>query len=295
MANEFVSIVIPSARPDRVTATVRSLQVQSIPRSMYEIIVVTPDPCELSCHLGAEVRFVSSGQLFPPGKMRNLGAEHALGNFLCFFDDDCLAPDTFLEHMTHILQAQASVGAVGCRVVAHDNTFWDRCADQALFTAYQGRKAGMVSGLGSAAMVVRSEAFRAAGGFDEVLKASEDWDLSLKLREHGWKCHFTIATEVRHDHRRGGFFSILHSAWNSGRDSGLIVQKRHPISTSRVARYMVLADKIHLYWLAILPYASLMTIAWLINSPVSMFPCLPVVFLSRLAYQLGVFKSLRNG
>lgn len=293
MGNEIISVIIPSGRPERVAVTVHSLLAQNLLPDMYEIIVVTPDCDALPKDLPAEVRVISSGRLFPPGRMRNIGAREARGGYLCFLDDDCQAPENLLEHMVYILQKREHVGAVGCRVVACDGTFWNRCADQALFTSYQARKAGVTAGLGSAALAVRREAFAAAGGFDEELMASEDWDFSLKLRERGWQCWFAPEIEVRHDHRRGSFRKILHAAWQYGRTSGLAVQLRHGDAISWVARLMVAAARKRIYWLLMLPYSGFLTLVWLFEArPVKMLPCLPVLFLARLSYQCGVFKSL---
>lgn len=296
MSNDRISIIIPSGRPDRVVKTVRSLLIQSLPRKAYEIIVVTPDSNALQKDFPVGVRVISTGLLVPPGGMRNRGAGEARGQYLCFIDDDCMAPESFIEHLTYILQNKESVGAVGCRVVAYNTTFWNLCADQALFTAYQAKKAGCVAGLGSAALFVRRDAFAAVGGFDEKLMASEDWDFSLKLREQGWQCWFAPEIEVLHDHRRGSFKDILHTAWRYGRSSGMTVQQRHRQSISWVARMMVSAAGKKIYWLFILPYSFFLTLVWLFETrPIRLLPCLPVIFFARLSYQFGVLKALQEG
>lgn len=295
MSNDFISIIIPSGRPDRVVGTIGSLLVQSVPRGMYEIIVVTPDSAVLQNDFPAEVRVVTTGSLFPPGCMRNIGAREARGGYLFFIDDDCLAPENLLECLTNILKTKDQVGAAGCRVIASDATFWNHCADQALFTAYQAKKAGFTVGLGSAALAVRQDVFTAVGGFDEELMASEDWDFSLKLREQGWRCWFAPAIEVRHDHRRGNFQAILRAAWQYGRASGLIVQQRHKKAVSWFARVMLAAANKKMYWLLMLPYSCFLTLVWLFETrPIKLLPCLPVVLFARLSYQCGVFKSLQE-
>lgn len=295
MSSKFISVIIPSGRPDRVGETVRSLTCQTLAQEMYEIIIVTPDADSPKGEYQKVARVVLTGQLFPPGRMRNFGASEARGEYLFFLDDDCQAPVNFLEHMACILDEKAQVGAVGCRVVTCDATFWNRCADHALFTAYQAGRAGCVAGLGSAALAVKREAFIAAGGFDEQLMASEDWDLSLKLGKLGWLCWFAPEIEVRHDHRRGSFQTILRNAWRYGRASGLTVQQRHKDSVSWVARLMVWAAQRKIYWLLMLPYSCLLTLVWLIEvRPLKLLPCLPVLFLARLSYQFGVLKSLNN-
>ena len=295
MRDDFISVIIPSGRPDRVADTLRSLANQTVPQEKYEIVVVTPESGVLPQVYARNILVISTDCLYPPGRMRNIGAKNAHGKYLLFIDDDCKAPEGLLQHMTHVLNTKKEVGAVGCRVVASAGTFWNRCADQALFTAYQLKKTGSVSALGSAALAVRWDVFTEVGGFDEELKASEDWDFSLKIQKQGWQCWFSQELEVLHDHRRGSLLDILRSAWQYGRDSGLKVQQRHQEAVTWVARMMVAAANKKIYWVPMLPYSLFLTLVWLLETrPVRMLPCLPVLFLARLSYQCGVYKSLQE-
>lgn len=291
----FVSVILPAGRSDRVGVAVESLLAQSFPQSRYEILVVTPEPEALGEVAAKGARLVAVSKLYPPGAMRNVGAALAKGDILCFFDDDCLAPEDWLEKMTAALLASTDRGAVGCRVVAFRHGFWERCADHALFTAYQGFESGQVAGLGSAALAVHREVFEAVGGFDETLLASEDWDFSLRLNACGRQCWFEPAITVLHDHRRGGFVKILRAVFRSGYLSGLTVQRRHYNGMTWLARFMVRAGHPAVYWLAMLPYAVAATLFWPVEtrpSPGFFCRCLPVVFLARCAYQFGVWRQL---
>ncbi len=297
MAHVDWSIIIPSARPERVAGTVRSLVMQSLAAGNCEILVVTPhaNAVHIDAKTVVQLRVIQTGILHSPGRMRNIGVQESRGAYLFFLDDDCFAPSRILEDMAHVLRSNDRVGAVGCRVVAWEQTFWNQCADHALFTAYQAKTAGSVEGLGSAALAVRREAFLAAGGFDEELMASEDWDFSLKLRKQGWLCWFAPEIEVRHDHRRGSFRAILGAAWNYGKASGLIVQQRHEATVSWVARLLVAAARKKLYWLVMLPYSGFLTLVWVFETrPLKMLPCMPVLFLARFSYQCGVLKALQG-
>jgi GT2 family glycosyltransferase len=273
--------------------TIKSLAAEISTNGTCEMIVVTPDNESLPKFVLSNTHVIQTNKLYPPGRMRNIGSKHAQGSYLLFIDDDCIAPENFVEQMTNILLTEKRVGAAGCRVVAECATFWNRCADQALFTAYQANKEGVVSGLGSAALAVRRDAFDAAGGFDESLMASEDWDFSLKLREHGWLCWFTPEIEVHHDHRRGSLWAILRAAWRYGKASGLTVQRRHEQTVSWVARVMVVAARKKMYWLFMIPYSCFLTMVWLFEvRPLKYMLYLPVLFLARLSYQCGVYKAI---
>ncbi len=288
----FISVIIPSGRPRRVKHTIACLLRQTLPSSHYEIIVVIPDPAAASRPLKAAVHIIGAGRLYPPGKMRNLGAEAAAGGYLAFIDDDCLPPPEWLFRMVQALDQDERNGAVGCRVVSSDGDFWSRCADFALFADYQYRQPRRCN-LGSAALCVRRAAFEAAGGFDEDLKASEDWDFSLKLQARGWRCIFEPAVAVLHDHRRDNPAKILKSAYRSGKFSGLCIQRRHFEKMSWLARVSLHAKDRHLYALMVFPYAAAVTLQQFFHLQYggsgAAFP--PFVFLSKVAFHIGVLSS----
>lgn len=293
-AQSQVSVIIPSGRPEMVRMTIEALTEQQYDSNCYEILLVTPFAEDAKRVLSQSVRIVEVEKLYSPGRMRNIGAGEARGDVLAFIDDDCVPPVEWLGHMVRRLKRSKTTGAVGCRVVCGERTFMNRCADHCLFTAYQYRKSRMIS-LGSAALIVRRQAFEEAGGFDEHLLASEDWDFSLRLQEKDWYCFFDAKVEVHHYHGRGNIVPILKGAYLSGYRSGLVVQRRHPSSLSWLARLSVSLGKPWLYWLLITPYSLALTVAQgidnLRNEPSAVL-FLPMVFLSRCVYHLGVWIRL---
>lgn len=58
-----------------------------------------------------------------------------------------------------------------------------------------------VSYVPGAALVVRSDAFDAIGGFDELLRFGEDVDLVWRLDEAGWLCRYDPSVTVWHEPR----------------------------------------------------------------------------------------------
>ena len=282
-----ITVIIPCGRPGRLPALLAALRKQTVRPA--EIIVVSA----AAGTQAEDVTWVQTPALYPPGRMRNVGAAHAKTPLLAFIDDDCLPPPEWLERILPFLE-DAAVGGVGCRVVAARDTFWNRCADYALFNCYQGYKQ-VDTPLGSAVLVVRLQAFRQADGFDEMLMASEDLDFSLKLQKSGWRCLFIPGVEAGHDHGRGRFTAILRQAFFSGYQSRLTVARRHYQQMSWLARLSVRMGSPVLYGALILPYAVLTSI-------LQTFPSFrrepraivfwPVVLLSRAAYHIGVLKAL---
>jgi GT2 family glycosyltransferase len=284
-----ITVIIPCGRPGRLPLLLAALRAQTV-RPVEIIVVAAAENTQAE-----NVTWVRTPELYPPGRMRNVGAKCAKTPVLALIDDDCLPPPEWLERVVLFLGG-AMVGGVGCRVIAAQNTFWKRCADYALFNCYQGYRR-WDSALGSAALVVRSEAYREAGGFDETLMASEDWDFSLKLQGGGWRCLFVPEVEVRHDHGRGNFKAMVRQAFLSGYHSELTVPRRHYHRVSWLARLSVRLGSPILYGIMIPPYALLTSILQTIPS----FRCeprvvafWPIVLLSRVAYHLGVLKALRR-
>lgn len=291
-----ISVIIPSARPDQVIDTLNGLLSQSFVAHISEIIVVTPRLMnENSANdFIPKIKIVTVDQLYPPGKMRNVGAKLAGGDYFAFIDDDCVPEKEWLEKLINEISLHDDVGMIGCRVVSGKKGFWADCADNSLFSAYQYQKKMFID-LGSAAIVVRKRAFLQVEGFDEELKASEDWDLSLRVRHLGWRCLFTPEAEVLHFHGRDSFVAIARNAYLSGFRTGLTVQKRHYTYISWIAQLSVKMGTPFRYCLLILPYAALLTLvqgSQLVRSEFRKCFYLPVIFLCRLLYHFGVWRRL---
>lgn len=289
------SVIIPCARPERLPALVAALGRQSAGAAGLEIIIATPRRAagELDSG-GAELVWVETGELFPPGRMRNLGAARARGQVLFFIDDDCLPPPEWLAVLSRVLETKPDVAVAGCRVVGPHKGFWPRCADFVLFSATQFMHSGYRL-LGAAALAVRAEVFREVGGFDEDLLASEDWDFGLRLQAAGWRSYFDAGTTVAHDHRREQWRGILAQAYRSGWLSGLTVQRKHAAVLGPGARLAVHFSDPKLYPFFGLPFALMLTVrqVWELRGVDRRGPLfLPFLAAGRLAYQAGVWRRL---
>jgi len=294
--SKLISVIIPSGRADRVFHTIEGLCQQSVVRAQYEIVVVTPEPAKMKSLERFNVRVKAVNRLYAPGKMRNIGANVASGEILFFIDDDCIPPADWLAGLMVTLKSNDKIGGVGCRVVGLDSFFWSRCADYSLFASYQCHQR-IICDLGSAAIVVRRGAFKAVNGFDEDLLASEDWDLSLKLKEKNWLCVFDPSVEVQHDHRCNTLARIIVKAYLFGYYSGVVVQERHIKNVSWLARISVRLQNPLLYPLLIVPYGLAVTLLQLWEhkgTEPRLIYFVPVMLLSRIAYQIGVWISICN-
>ena len=295
--SKLISVIIPSGRADRVFHTIEGLCQQSMDRAQYEIVVVTPEPAKMKSLERFNVRVQAVDRLYAPGKMRNIGANMASGEILFFIDDDCLPPSDWLAGLMVTLKRNKKIGAVGCRVVGLDGSFWSRCADYSLFASYQCHQS-IICDLGSAAIVVRREAFEEVNGFDDELFASEDWDLSLTMKEKNWTCVFDPSVEVLHDHRCNTLVKIIAKAYRFGHYSGLVVQKRHVGHLSWLAELSVRMANPLVYWLLIIPFAFAVTLLQslsFVRYDLRTFYYLPFIIMARISYHIGVWRTLLAG
>lgn len=232
----------------------------------------------------------------PPGALRNRGAAEARGDVLLFLDDDCVPPPDWAERMTAALDTDQRLGAVGCRCAADDTGWICRAADHALFPVCVATTPAERA-VGSAAMAVRAEAFRQAGGFDESLLASEDWDFGLRLQRAGWRVRYDPSITVAHRHGRRSLSAILRSAFQSGRRSGLTVQRRYRAQVTAWARLALLLSHPAVYPLHALADTALQVGLHVLREArrdPRVLAYAPVCFAARLAYHTGVWRALWN-
>ena len=76
------SIIIPLGRPDQAASVVFHLLEQKIKSVDYEIVLVTAQPTKLKKFTSERVLVISVEELYPPGKMRNIGAKESRGEYL---------------------------------------------------------------------------------------------------------------------------------------------------------------------------------------------------------------------
>lgn len=171
-----------------------------------------------------QTRVIRIAEKFNYSRINNMGAALARHEHLLFLNNDVLVeqPD-WLRRMLDELLVDETVGAVGAKLlypggaVQHAGVVLGvgGVADHAFrglggaAPGYMGHAllAGQVAAVTGACMLVRSSAFKAMGGFDEVdlTVAFNDVDLCIKLSQAGWKIIFTpdVVAEHRESFSRG--------------------------------------------------------------------------------------------
>jgi O-antigen biosynthesis protein len=156
-------------------------------------------------------------------RINNFGAEQTAGAYLLFLNNDTevLTPD-WMEAMVEQAQ-RPSIGAVGAKLLYPDGTVQHagvitgiggvaghahKYADGSSGGYFNTlRTTNNYSAVTAACMMVRRDAFRAAGGFDERLAvAFNDVDLCLKLRALGlYNVYLAHVRLIHHESKSRGY------------------------------------------------------------------------------------------
>ena len=185
-----VSVIVPAYNHGRfIEEAVDSVLAQTAPAA--ETIVIddgsTDDTLVRLASFGARIEVIRQANA-GVSAARNRGATAASGDVIAFLDSDDAWLPTKLERQVARLETDGGVALVHCGVTEVDadgRTLGSRLDGQEGWVAdamlrFGGE--GVVLGGGSAA-VVRREAYREAGGFDERLSTSADWDFYYRVAQ----------------------------------------------------------------------------------------------------------------
>jgi len=232
----LVSIIIPvKDRAGDLRNCLNSLAALDYPAERREIIVVDDGSSDATPQVARELGavLVASGAVGGgPAAARNKGAAVARGEILAFIDSDCTASPRWLRELLPVF-AEAGTAAVGGWVDGmHQAAPLDRY-EAVMSSLNLGRRA-MTGGAGgdtfylpSCNLLVRREAFAAAGGFRAELQVGEDVDLTWRLRDAGWSIVYLPRGSVCHAHR-SRLWPFMKRRFDYGTSEGLL-QQLHPV------------------------------------------------------------------
>ena len=117
------------------------------------------------------------------GELRNIGAEHASGDFLAFIDADCTVEPDWFEAIAPYM-ADKQIVCFGSPPKPPANGTWvQQCWYQIRKKTCYQRKAFEVEWLESMNLLCEREAFLNIGGFDQTMITCEDYDLCMRIAE----------------------------------------------------------------------------------------------------------------
>ncbi len=157
-----------------------------------------------------------------PSSARNNAFEHSSARYVCLLDSDDLLEPTFLEKAIWFLESQPAFSFCNSWTVHFGN-------QEFLWTAGFERGPGFLkANSGPPIAVIRSEAFRAAGGFDDSIRLGhEDWDFWLGLAATGHWGHTLPEYLAWYRVSEHGRFAQFAADRSASRDFLKFIRKKH--------------------------------------------------------------------
>ncbi|MCX7044436.1 MAG: glycosyltransferase [Candidatus Sumerlaeota bacterium] len=195
----WLSIIIPAFNEEKciagcIESAHSACRAVLAPDQAFEIIVVdnnsTDRTAQLAREAGVRVVFEPVNQI---ARARNRGAQEAQGQWLVFLDADSFLSEELLRDT---VQAMNDARIIGGGTLA-------RFPDSAVLTMRLGMR--VWNGISrvfrwacGAYIFCRAEAFRSIGGFDTMLYATEELDLSARLKRLARKNRQRFVILTRH-------------------------------------------------------------------------------------------------
>lgn len=144
---------------------------------------------------------------------RNLGVEHAEGNFMLFIDSDCIIPPQYLSEIEKFLVLNPVDAFGGPDAASHEFTPAQKAINYVMTSFLTtGGIRGKAKRIGKFElrgfnMGISREAFRAVGGYSGM-KVAEDIDLSMRIHKAGFKTALITDAYVYHK-RKTNLYKFL--------------------------------------------------------------------------------------
>jgi glycosyltransferase involved in cell wall biosynthesis len=186
----LVSVILPTRdRLELLRRAVASVRAQTERR--FELIVVddassddTPDYLQQLVAADRRIRIVRNALPGGGGGARNAGIRLSGARWVAFIDDDDEWLPHKLEQQLRILQSDGAAVACSCGYLVRSRSGASKVMAVRANTTVQELLTNNWLG-GASTCVCSSEALRDIGGFDPSLRAGQDLDLWVRLRQRG--------------------------------------------------------------------------------------------------------------
>jgi glycosyltransferase involved in cell wall biosynthesis len=182
-----ISVIIPVLNEETVIGRcLESLLHSRLPKDQFEVIVVDNGSRDRTLEvvktfedrLALKILTLEKAHI---SALRNRGASQARGAILAFLDADCLAPPEWLTTASETMN-NSDAGICGAHYCIPDDATWVGriWTDDRLHGKEQN-----VSYVPAGVLIIRADAFRRLGGFDESIQTNEDFELCQRVIEDG--------------------------------------------------------------------------------------------------------------
>jgi GT2 family glycosyltransferase len=235
MASPRFSLIIPTfKRPDEVEECLESLCLQT--NKNFEVIIADGTPVQ-------SLQFVADRYLnrlplvflyeefLGVSEARNLGFQHARGEYIIFLDSDCIIPPHYIENVIRHLDREPLDLFGGPDAAADSFTVTQKAISYSMTSLLTtGGIRGQKKHVGqyhprSFNMGMRKIVFETVNGFSDF-KCGEDIELSIRIIKAGFKAGLIEDAYVYHK-RRANFKQFYHQVFRFGA-ARINIGSRHP-------------------------------------------------------------------
>lgn len=200
--NPKISVIVPAYNAEKtLEQCLQALDNQSMPRHIYEIIVVndgSKDKTELIAKRFADVVLNKKNE--GPAYARNLGINIAKGDIILFTDSDCEPHSDWMREMISPFDDSEIVGVKGIYATKQKNII-ARFAWVEYLTKYEiMKKSKYIDFVDTYSAGYRSWIFEKEGKFNTNFKVAsgEDTEYSYRLSEKGYKMVLNSKAVIYH-------------------------------------------------------------------------------------------------
>jgi mycofactocin system glycosyltransferase len=240
-----VTVVIPAFDAPAGALARLVIEVRRAAPSVHPVIVVddgSPVPIGSIAHARTLRLDTNRG----PGAARNAGLAEVVTPFVAFLDSDVTVGGDWLGPLLpHFADPRVALVAPRVRSTPGPTALeryegWRSPLDLGPLPA-RVRAGTRVSYVPAAALVARTDALRAVGGFDEDLRFGEDVDLVWRLDEVGHRLRYEPAVSVEHA-SRGDWRAWWRQRASYGRSAAPLASRHHgALAPARASGWSALA------------------------------------------------------
>jgi len=180
-----------------ITRCIQSLNLQTLPREKFEIIVAddgsTDNSAKLAKDAGADL--VIKSEPIGDGHARNLGVNKAKGKFLAFIDSDCVAHKNWLETIVTELENLGAISGPISNGIEHSIAWSEYLLNFSEFNNFKKRE--KIRFLPGCNQALTRKSYELAGRFPKVY-SSFDVEFGELLRKKGVSCYFIPEMKIQH-------------------------------------------------------------------------------------------------
>ena len=289
-----LSIIIPNLHSPIIDQTIESLLQQKINYS-FEIIVVGQDKFRLvDKYENSRIKHIKTASPTPPGIARNIGVANSVGNYIFFIDADCIASQDWLQEHMKVHEHYNDPVVVGGSVSFPSINYLTLVDNISTFHEYMEHiPAGNKEQLPSLNMSLSRQVWEKFGGLnpDFLFPAGEDAEFTTKIYISKLPLLFEPKANVQHLPERNQITDLVIHSFQFGYYS---IKGNTKYRTELKVPFILKSDILSILFSPILAGYVIIKILFKEKLPIRFWKTLPVVFLLKITWCLGIAKKINN-